>query len=97
VFFQPKEGRLAWTHIRNSAIKAFLALHQPSRAFPRALSPLHTRPSPLHLTCTAAMIQWVAQTFELGDPLVDARAAILTDLYALHPPDARFPAITAPA
>lgn len=55
---QPKEGRLAWTHIRNSAIKAFLALDQP-----------------------AGMIQWVAQTFELGDALVDARAAILTDLY----------------
>jgi hypothetical protein len=30
--FQPKEGRLAWTHIRNSAIKAFLALDQPAGA-----------------------------------------------------------------
>jgi hypothetical protein len=29
---------------------------------------------------SAGMIQWVAQTFELGDALVDARAAILTDL-----------------
>ena len=37
------------------------------------------------------MIQWVAETFALGDPLVDARAAILTDLYALHPPAAHFP------
>jgi hypothetical protein len=96
VFLQPKEGRLAWTHIRNSAIKAFLALHQPSGASPRALFPIHTRRSPLPAQL-ADMIQWVAQTFELGDPLVDARAAILTDLYALHPPDARLPAITAPA
>ena len=95
MFLQPKEGRLAWTHIRNSAIKAFLALHQPSGASPRALFPIHFTPA-AHL-CTADMIQWVAQTFELGDPLVDARAAILTDLYALHPPDARLPAITAPA
>ena len=30
----------------------------------------------------ADMIQWVAQTFKLGDPLVDSRAAILTDLCA---------------
>jgi len=55
---QPKEGRLAWTHLRNTAIKAFLALEQPSD-----------------------MIQWVALTLELGDPLTDARAAVLTDLY----------------
>jgi hypothetical protein len=48
---QPKEGRLAWTHIRNSAIKDFLALQQPSGAFRRALYAIHTpRHTPRHLS-----------------------------------------------
>jgi hypothetical protein len=43
------------------------------------------------------MIQWVAKTFELGDPLVDARSAILTDLCAHCAPAALALAVTAPA
>jgi hypothetical protein len=69
---------LAWTHIRNAAIKAFLALEQPSGAAPRAM--LNDGASSAFFC--ADMIQWVAQTFKLGDPLVDSRAAILTDLCA---------------